>query len=100
MRSGLSEVEDIDLPKTVMDLQMQQVSYQAALSVTAKVIQPSLAAFLRCAPRAGPSGLVRVRQAPHAPRGGLRYHRSTTAPPEGAGALEKWTSFRGLALIE
>jgi flagellar hook-associated protein 3 FlgL len=47
MRSGLSEVEDIDLPKTVMDLQMQQVSYQAALSVTAKVIQPSLADFLR-----------------------------------------------------
>ncbi len=47
MRSGLSQVEAIDLPKTVMDLQMQQVSYQAALSVTSKVIQPSLADFLR-----------------------------------------------------
>jgi flagellar hook-associated protein 3 FlgL len=47
MRGGLSEVEDIDLPKTVMDLQMQQVAYQAALSVTAKVIQPSLSDFLR-----------------------------------------------------
>jgi flagellar hook-associated protein 3 FlgL len=47
MRGGLSQMEDIDLPKTVMDLQMQQVAYQAALSVTAKVIQPSLADFLR-----------------------------------------------------
>ena len=47
LRGGLSEVEDIDLPKTVMDLQMQQVAYQAALSATAKVIQPSLLDFLR-----------------------------------------------------
>jgi flagellar hook-associated protein 3 FlgL len=47
LRQGLSEVEDIDLPKTVMDLQMQQVSYQAALNATAKVIQPSLLDFLR-----------------------------------------------------
>jgi flagellar hook-associated protein 3 FlgL len=47
LRSGLSEVEDIDLPKTTMDLQMQQVAYQAALSATAKVIQPSLLDFLR-----------------------------------------------------
>lgn len=47
MRGGLSQVEDIDLPRTVMDLQMQQVAYQAALSVTAKVIRHSLADFLR-----------------------------------------------------
>jgi flagellar hook-associated protein 3 FlgL len=47
LRSGLSEVEDIDLPKTTMDLQLQQVAYQAALNATAKVIQPSLLDFLR-----------------------------------------------------
>jgi flagellar hook-associated protein 3 FlgL len=42
-----SDVEDIDLPKTIMDLQLQQTAYQAALSATAKVIQPSLVDFLR-----------------------------------------------------
>jgi flagellar hook-associated protein 3 FlgL len=47
MRSALSEVENIDLPKTVMEVQMQQVAYQAALGATAKVIQPSLLDFLR-----------------------------------------------------
>jgi flagellar hook-associated protein 3 FlgL len=47
LKSGLSEVEDADLPKTITDLQMQQVSYQAALAATAKVIQPSLVDFLR-----------------------------------------------------
>jgi hypothetical protein len=30
-----------------MDLELQQVAYQAALSVTARVIPPSLADFLR-----------------------------------------------------
>jgi flagellar hook-associated protein 3 FlgL len=44
---SLSGVEDIDLPKTITELQMQQVSYQAALSATAKVIQPSLMDFLK-----------------------------------------------------
>lgn len=44
---GLSEVEDIDLPKTIVDLQLQEVAYQAALSATARVIQPSLLDFLR-----------------------------------------------------
>jgi flagellar hook-associated protein 3 FlgL len=43
----LSDVEDVDLPKTIMDMQMQQTSYQAALAATAKVIQPSLIDFLR-----------------------------------------------------
>ena len=47
LKSGLSEVEDADLPKTITDLQLQQVSYQAALAATAKVIQPSLVEFLR-----------------------------------------------------
>jgi len=43
----LSDIEDIDLPKTIMDMQLQQTSYQAALAATAKVIQPSLIDFLR-----------------------------------------------------
>jgi flagellar hook-associated protein 3 FlgL len=47
LTSSLSDVENVDLPKTIMDLQMQQVAYQSALSATAKVIQPSLVDFLR-----------------------------------------------------
>jgi flagellar hook-associated protein 3 FlgL len=47
LSSSLSEVENADLPKTVVDLQMQQVAYQAALGATARVIQPSLLDFLR-----------------------------------------------------
>jgi flagellar hook-associated protein 3 FlgL len=43
----LSANEDIDLPKTIMELQLQQTAYQAALGSTAKVIQPSLMDFLR-----------------------------------------------------
>jgi flagellar hook-associated protein 3 FlgL len=43
----LSEVESIDLPETVMELQMQEVAYQAALSATSRVLQPSLMDFLR-----------------------------------------------------
>jgi flagellar hook-associated protein 3 FlgL len=45
--SQLSDVEDVDLPKAIMELQIQQTSYQAALAATAKVIQPSLIDFLR-----------------------------------------------------
>jgi len=45
--SQLSDVEDIDLPKTIMDMQLQQTSYQAALAAAAKVIQPSLIDYLR-----------------------------------------------------
>ncbi len=47
LRSSLSEVEDIDLPDTIMDLQLQETAYKAALSATARVIQPSLVDFLR-----------------------------------------------------
>ena len=46
LRSSLSEVEDIDLPKTIVDLQLQEVAYKSALSATARVIQPSLMDFL------------------------------------------------------
>lgn len=47
LRTQLSDVEDIDLPATIMQLQLQQVAYEAALAATAKVIQPSLIDFLR-----------------------------------------------------
>jgi flagellar hook-associated protein 3 FlgL len=43
----LSDIEDIDLPRTIMEMQLQQTSYQAALAASAKVIQPSLIDFLR-----------------------------------------------------
>jgi flagellar hook-associated protein 3 FlgL len=45
--SQLSDIEDVDLPKTIMEMQLQQTSYQAALAASAKVIQPSLIDFLR-----------------------------------------------------
>jgi flagellar hook-associated protein 3 FlgL len=45
--SQLSDIEDVDLPKTIMELQVQQTSYQAALAASAKVIQPSLIDYLR-----------------------------------------------------
>lgn len=45
--SNLAEVESIDLPATIVKLQMQEVAYQAALGATARMIQPSLVDFLR-----------------------------------------------------
>ena len=47
LTNGLSEVENIDLPRTIVDLQLQEVAYQSALAATARVIQPSLVDFLR-----------------------------------------------------
>jgi flagellar hook-associated protein 3 FlgL len=47
LKQSLSQVEDADLAQVTLELQMQQVAYQAALSTTAKVIQPSLVDFLR-----------------------------------------------------
>ena len=47
LQAKLSATEDVDLPKTIMELQMQQTGYQAALSVTAKSLQPTLVDFLR-----------------------------------------------------
>lgn len=43
-RSG---VEDIDLSQVILDLKLQEVTYQAALAVTARVLQPTLMDFLR-----------------------------------------------------
>ena len=45
--NGLAEVESVDLPATIIELQLQEVAYQAALGATARVIQPSLLDFLR-----------------------------------------------------
>lgn len=47
LQANLSDVEDIDLPKTIMELQLQQTAYQVALGATARVVQPSLQDFLR-----------------------------------------------------
>jgi flagellin-like hook-associated protein FlgL len=43
----LGETENIDLPNTIMRLEMQKVGYEAALSATAKAIQPTLMDYLR-----------------------------------------------------
>jgi flagellar hook-associated protein 3 FlgL len=45
-QNALSDIENVDLPQATMDLQMQQVAYQASLGATARVIQPSLLDFL------------------------------------------------------
>ena len=37
----------MDIAKAIVDLQLQEVAYQAALGATARVIQPSLLDFLR-----------------------------------------------------
>jgi flagellar hook-associated protein 3 FlgL len=47
LNSQLADVESIDLPKTITELQLQQTAYQAALSAGARVVQPSLIDFLR-----------------------------------------------------
>jgi flagellar hook-associated protein 3 FlgL len=47
LKNALSEVENVDLAKATVELGLQQVSYQAALGATAKVLQPSLLDFLR-----------------------------------------------------
>ncbi|MFJ3383056.1 MULTISPECIES: flagellar hook-associated protein FlgL [unclassified Curtobacterium] len=46
LESRRSSIEDKDLAKAVLDLQVQQTNYQAALAVTAKVLQPTLMDYL------------------------------------------------------
>ncbi len=46
-KSQLSDVENVDIASAALDLQMQEVAYQASLSATARVIQPSLVDFLK-----------------------------------------------------
>lgn len=45
--ANLAIAENIDLAKTIIDMQIQTTSYQAALGAAAKIIQPSLLDFLR-----------------------------------------------------
>jgi len=45
--SRISAVEDIDMPKTIMNLQAQQIGYQAALGSAAKMLQTSLVDYLK-----------------------------------------------------
>jgi flagellar hook-associated protein 3 FlgL len=47
LTNALSEIENADLPETMVALQMQEVAYQAALAATSRVLQPSLLDFLR-----------------------------------------------------
>ncbi|GAA1337940.1 flagellar hook-associated protein 3 [Arthrobacter roseus] len=43
-RSG---IEDLDLSEVVMDMKLQEIAYQNALAVSARVLQPTLMDFLR-----------------------------------------------------
>lgn len=47
LTTRLSELEGVDLPGTIMQLQLQEVAYQAALGATGRVLQPSLMDYLR-----------------------------------------------------
>ena len=47
LTGALTEVENIDLPRTMIDINLQEVAYQAALASAARVLQPSLIEFLR-----------------------------------------------------
>jgi flagellin-like hook-associated protein FlgL len=47
LSSQLAETENIDLPNTIMRLEMQKTGYQAALSATAQALQPTLLDYLR-----------------------------------------------------
>jgi len=44
---SLSLVQDTDIAEAILDLQRQDLSYQAALQVSSRVIQTTLASFLR-----------------------------------------------------
>lgn len=45
--SAYTELTGVDIAATVMDLQMQEVAYKAALGAASRVVQPSLLDFLR-----------------------------------------------------
>ncbi|MFP4149828.1 MAG: flagellin [Nitriliruptoraceae bacterium] len=47
LRTELSNVEDIDVADGIMELQIQEVGYQATLQALAKALPPSLGSFLR-----------------------------------------------------
>lgn len=47
IRSELAVTEDVDVSSAVMELQTQEVAYQATLAALSRVLQPSLVDFLR-----------------------------------------------------
>ena len=47
LRSELGQVEDVDLAEAVMELQLQETAYRAALAAFSQAGQPSLVDFLR-----------------------------------------------------
>lgn len=47
LKGSIADVEDIDLAAVLVELQSQEVAYQAALGATQRVLQPSLMDFLR-----------------------------------------------------
>lgn len=47
LRGELAQVEDVDMAEAVMELQMQEVAYEAVLGAMARALPPSLASFLR-----------------------------------------------------
>lgn len=47
LRGSVAEIESIDLPKTIMELELQRTAYEAALGAANRVITPSLVNFLQ-----------------------------------------------------
>jgi flagellar hook-associated protein 3 FlgL len=47
LSTQLSTIEDADMASAIMELQMQEVAYQAAQGALARALQPSLTSFLR-----------------------------------------------------
>jgi flagellar hook-associated protein 3 FlgL len=47
LRTELSDVEDVDIARGVMELQLNEVAYEATLQALGRALPPSLVAFLR-----------------------------------------------------
>lgn len=47
LKGTLSDVEDLDVARAIMELKMQENVYRLALATTARIIQPTLMDFLR-----------------------------------------------------
>jgi flagellar hook-associated protein 3 FlgL len=47
LRTELSNVEDLDLSRGIMELQIQEVAYEATLAALGRALPPSLVGFLR-----------------------------------------------------
>lgn len=47
LRKAITNIEDADIPKAIMEMQSLELSYQTTLATTARIIQPTLMDFLR-----------------------------------------------------